>query len=124
MKTILSKHKDKNCGDSLETTVNKLATALSNFRKHVNETLEQVLLNQEKLDMKLSEVKTIINQSSGQTKEALGEIGTKIADLQKQIDDLIAGNGDPEITDEVFLTNLNQLKTDAAALAAIVPNPA
>ncbi len=71
--------------------------------------------------MKLSEVKTAVSTAAKQNREAFVELGTKIADLQKQIDDLISGAGDPEVTDEAFLADLNSLKTDAQALADIVP---
>lgn len=73
--------------------------------------------------MKLSEVKAAIAEASKQNAEAFGEIGTRIADMQKQIDDLIAGNSDPDVTDEQFLANLESLKSNAKALADIVPNP-
>jgi len=71
--------------------------------------------------MKLSEIKALITSASGRSSEAFAEIGKKIADLQKQIDDLIAGVGDPEITDETFLADLNKLKENTDALADIVP---
>lgn len=73
--------------------------------------------------MKLTEVKAAVASAAKDNREAIGEIGTKIADLNKQIADLIAGAGDPEITDEAFLTDLQNLQVDAKALADIVPAP-
>lgn len=75
------------------------------------------------LSMKLSEIKSAIATASRQQKEALSEIGAQLADLKKQIDDLIAGATDPEVTDEAFLSDLQTLQTDAKALADIVPGP-
>lgn len=72
--------------------------------------------------MKLSEIKAQVKEAANQNKEAFAEVGQKIADLQKQIEDLIAGVGDPEVTDAEFLADLNTLKTNAQALADIVPN--
>jgi hypothetical protein len=73
---------------------------------------------------KLSEIKADVAAASARSTEAFAEIGKRIADLQKQIDDLLAGNSDPNVTDEEFLTNLETLKTNVASLADIVPNPA
>lgn len=124
---------DNKATNHLAKAISTLACAIDELGKQRKEELDWLKSTagfvtkcdlgktEENIVMKLSEVKAIVNQSAGETKEALGEIGTKVADLQKQIDDLIAGNSDPEVTDEVFLTNLNQLKTDTAALAAIVP---
>jgi hypothetical protein len=77
-------------------------------------------LNQD-LTMKLSEIKTAISTASRQQKEALTEIGTKIADLNNQIADLIAGASDPDVTDEAFLADLTSLQSDSQALADLVP---
>lgn len=71
--------------------------------------------------MKLSEIKEAVKTAALQNKEAFSEIGAKIADMQKQIDDLISGVSDPEVTDAEFIADLNSLKTDAKALADIVP---
>lgn len=72
--------------------------------------------------MKLSEIKNQIAAAATRSTEAFAELGSRIADLQKQIDDLIAGAGDPDVTDEAFLASLNTLKTNTDALADIVPN--
>lgn len=71
--------------------------------------------------IKVSEIKEAVAAFKRQNREALAEIGTKIADLNKQIEDLIAGVGDPNITDEVFEQDLRDLAADAKALADIVP---
>lgn len=73
--------------------------------------------------MKLSEIKAQIAASAARSTEAFAELGKRISDLQKQIDDLIAGAGDPDVTDEAFLADLNTLKANTDALADIVPNP-
>jgi HalX domain-containing protein len=72
---------------------------------------------------KLSEIKADVAAAAARSTEAFAEIGKRIADLQKQIDDLISGVSDPEITDEAFLTNLQTLKGNVDSLADIVPNP-
>lgn len=71
--------------------------------------------------IKVSEIKAAVAAVAKQNKEALAELGTKIADLNKQIEDLLAGNSDPDVTDEAFEADLKQLQTDAQALADIVP---
>ena len=73
------------------------------------------------MSLKVSEIKAAVATLAKQNKEALAEIGTKIADLNKQIEDLLAGNSDPTVTDEQFEADLKQLQTDAQALADIVP---
>lgn len=69
----------------------------------------------------LGEVKAAVATAAKQNREAFTEIGTKIADLNKQIEDLLAGVGDPQITDAAFEADLLQLQADAQALADIVP---
>lgn len=73
--------------------------------------------------MKLSEVKQQIALAAAQSTEAFSELSAKIAELQKQIDDLIAGAGDPEVGDEAFLADLKTVRANVQALAEIVPNP-
>lgn len=73
--------------------------------------------------MKISEVKAAVAKAAAENKEALGEVSKLVADLKKQIDDLVAGNSDPDVTDEQFSADLASLASDAASLAAIVPNP-
>lgn len=80
-----------------------------------------VALTQLRIIMKLSEIKAQVKAAAAQSAEAFQELGTKIGDLQKQIDDLIAGAADPDVTDEAFLADLNTLKTNAQQLADIVP---
>lgn len=90
-------------------------------RKHENVILRRLAEMENNLMIKVSEVKAAVAQFKTQNREALAEIGTKIADLNKQIADLIAGVGDPEVTDEVFEQDLRDLAADAKALADIVP---
>lgn len=77
---------------------------------------------EKRLVMKLSEIKSQIAAAAQKNEEAFQELGKKVTDLQKQIDDLIAGQNDPDVTDEVFLADLEKLKSTAAQLADIVPN--
>jgi hypothetical protein len=73
------------------------------------------------LSMKLSEIKTAVTTAALQNREAFTEIGTKIADLNQQIADLIKAQTDPDVNDEAFLASLTALQSDAQALADIVP---
>ncbi len=75
----------------------------------------------EDISMKLDAIKTAIATASRQQKEALTEIGTKIADLNQKIDELTQAASNPDVTDEQFLDDLAALQTDAQALADIVP---
>lgn len=77
----------------------------------------------EEIHMLLSEIKTQIAQAAAKSTEAFAELGTRIGALQQQIDDLIAGASDPNVTDETFLADLQTLKTNTDQLADIVPNP-
>lgn len=74
-----------------------------------------------RLMIKVSEIKTAVAAARQANREAFTELGTKIADLNKQIADLIAGVGDPEVSDEQFEQDLKDLAVDAKALADIVP---
>jgi hypothetical protein len=76
---------------------------------------------QKKLLMKFSELKTQMAALAARSTEAFAELGTKIAALQTQIDELVAGATDPEVTDEVFNADLATLKTNIDLLADIVP---
>jgi len=79
---------------------------------------------EKKVMAKVSEIKKIVADAAAKSTEAFTEISTRLADLQKQIDDLIAGNGDPEVTDEEFTANLTKLKETTDSLADLVPNQA
>lgn len=72
--------------------------------------------------MKLSEIKAAIAEAAAKNQEAFTEISAKVGAMQAQIDALIAGASDPEITDEAFLASLTSLKGTAQQLADIVPN--
>jgi hypothetical protein len=84
-------------------------------------TKHDLRVTEERLTMLQSEAKALIATAAAQNKEALGEIKARLTSLQQKIDDLIAGAGDPEITDEAYLVSLNALRTDAEALANLVP---
>ncbi len=74
------------------------------------------------LEMKLNEIKAQIAAAAAKSTEAFAEISTKITAMQTQIDELIAGASDPDVTDEAFLADLQNLKTTTDQLADIVPN--
>lgn len=76
------------------------------------------------MSIKLSAIKDAVTAAAKQNREAFAEIGTKIADLNKQIDDLIEGQSDPDVTDAAFEASLAELAADAKALADIVPGTA
>jgi hypothetical protein len=71
--------------------------------------------------MKLSEIKAQVAAASKRSTEAFAEVGTRITALQTQIDELLAGNSDPEVTDEQFAADLATLKANIDQLADIVP---
>ena len=73
------------------------------------------------LTMKISEIKTAIATASRAQKEALAEIGSQVADLKQQIDDLKNAATDPDVTDADFLQQITTLQADAQSLADIVP---
>lgn len=104
--------------------LHELVHEIREDRKERNQT--QTILNRinelEKNTMiTLSQIKSAVADAAKKNKEAFSEIGTKIADLQKQIADLIAGNSDPTVTDAEFEANLKDLQTSATELADIVP---
>ncbi len=72
--------------------------------------------------MKLNEVKAQIAAATAASTEAFQEISAKLTAMQTQIDDLIAGASDPEVTDEAFLADLQKLKQTTEQLKDIVPN--
>lgn len=73
------------------------------------------------ISMKLTDIKTAVATAARQNREAFQEIGTKIADLNQQIADLIESASNPDVTDEAFLTDLAGLQADAKSLSEIVP---
>lgn len=75
----------------------------------------------EDLSMKLSLIKTAVTDAARANREAFTELGTKIADLNTQIQDLKDAATDPDVTDQQFLADLQTLQNDAKALADIVP---
>ncbi len=71
--------------------------------------------------MKLDQIKLAVTAAAKQNREAFTEIGTKIADLNQQIQDLKDAATNPDVTDEAFLADLADLRADAQKLADIVP---
>ncbi len=94
------------------------------FRSHLAgaATKNDLKLLTKTILMKLSEIKAAIAEAAAKNQEAFTEISSKVSAMQAQIDELIAGASDPDITDEAFLANLESLKTNAKALADIVPD--
>lgn len=76
---------------------------------------------EKRVNMKLSEIKAAVATAAKQSKEAFAELATRIADLQKKIDDLIEGAKDPDVTDAQFLADLQSVGADTKALADLVP---
>lgn len=79
---------------------------------------------EKKIVMKLSDVKKAIKAAAADSVEAFDELKKRLDDQQKQIEDLIAGQSDPEVSDEDFLADLQKLSDNNKALAEIVPNSA
>lgn len=104
-----------------------VARELCGIREHLvkqtdnNAILCRLAEMEERIMITVSQIKAAVAAAKQSNREAFTEIGTKIADLNKQITDLIAGVGDPEVTDEAFERDLKDLQTDAKALADIVP---
>lgn len=82
---------------------------------HLNHKIETVI-------MKLSEIKAAVAAASAKSTEAFSELSAKIAALQTQVEELIAGASDPDVTDEAFLADLTNLQGNINQLAEIVPN--
>jgi hypothetical protein len=61
---------------------------------------------------KLSDIKVQVAEAATKSNEALVEI-------TRRLDELINGATDPNVTDEVFLANLETLRNNVAALANI-----
>jgi hypothetical protein len=93
------------------------------FRSHLEKspTKDDLIQLQKTILMKLSEIKAAVAAAAAKNTEAFSEISAKITAMQTQIDELIAGNSDPDVTDEAFLAQLQALSTSAAQLADIVP---
>lgn len=109
--------------DSLAIAIHDLANAVRGAAHNHSRPVTKSDLNklEENITMRLDQIKSTITAASKQTKEALAEIGTRIADLNAKIDELTQAATDPDVTDEQFLTDLNSLREDAQALADIVP---
>jgi chromosome segregation ATPase len=110
-------------GDShheLTNAIQELTHVMRDANRYVA-TQNAIHQLEDNLLMKLSEIKNVIATSSKSQKEALQEIGSQIADLKQQIDDLKTAATDPDVTDADFLQQITTLQTDAQALADIVP---
>jgi len=109
----------------LIAAISSLARAVHGLSENTNN--KSVLKRMEEMEnnimVKVSEIKAAVALAAKNNREAFGELGTRIADLQKQIADLIEANVDPSVTDETFEADLKALGVDAQALADIVPNP-
>ncbi len=88
---------------------------------HKFATKQDIQELKEDLTMKISQIASAVAEIKKNNREAFTELGTKIADLNQQIADLIASASDPDVTDEAFLADLNDAKADAQKLADIVP---
>lgn len=107
--------------DEIRESRQQSKIALEWFKSHLNTITAKDLDETEKrILMKLSEIKAAVATAAGQSTEAFNELSGRIGELQKQIDDLIAGVSDPEVTDESFAADLETLKVNTQALADIV----
>jgi len=75
----------------------------------------------ESISMKIPEAKVALQTASRQQKEAIAEIGTQLADLNVQIQELKTASTDPNVSDEDFNSLVATLQADAKALADLVP---
>jgi hypothetical protein len=75
------------------------------------------------IKMHFDQIKTLLVTAAANNAEAFSEISAKIGGLQAQIEELIAGNSNPDVTDAEFLAALESLKGSAQSLADLVPNP-
>ncbi len=109
--------------DSLAIAIHDLANAVRCASQNHSRPVTKSDLNEleENLSMKLDLIKQAVAAAAKQNREAFTEIGTKIADLNKEIQDLKDAATNPDVTDEQFLADLTALQADAQALANIVP---
>lgn len=105
-----SKHRRED--DRLADAIELLAKAICAIHKHDSNT--EIL-------MKLSEIKNEVAAAAADSAEAFSELATRISDLDKQVADLVAAASDPDVTDEVFLTNLTALRASSQQLRDIIP---
>ena len=109
--------------DRLAIAIHDLANAVrcasQNHSRPVTKT--DLIELEESLTMKLDQIKSAVAAAAKHNREAFTEIGTKIADLNKEIQDLKDAATNPDVPDEQFLADLDALQADAAALANIVP---
>ena len=72
--------------------------------------------------MKQSELKPALAKALANNREAQREIALLVTDLRQEIVDLKAAASDPEVTDQEFLTQVNDLVVSAQELAQVVPD--
>ena len=115
--------KERELEDAVETlacSIDKLTDQL----RHQNNSetvLHRIAEMDNNMAIQLSQVKAAVAAAAKASKEAFAELGTRIADLNKEIQDLKDGLTDPTVTDEAFEADLRSLATDSQALADIVP---
>lgn len=108
------------CDSGLAQAISKLSDVLAAGQS----ITQQDLINLElRLNMKLSEIKSLVTNAAAKNVEAFAELGALVALLNQQLADAIANATDPEVTDEAFLASLAELDLTATKLADIVPNP-
>ncbi len=104
---------------ALHDLANAVRGAAQNHSRPV--TKNDLVELEDSLTMKLDLIKQAVTAAAKQNREAFTEIGTKIADLNRQIQDLKDAATNPDVTDETFLADLAALQADAQKLADIVP---
>lgn len=118
--------------EALSRSISKLADAVFALADAENKrgqsrpapcvTVHDLRNMEDRLTMKLDEIKKQIAESRARSQEAFGEISAKIAAQQTKIDELIAAASNPDVTDEAFLADLQSLKATTDQLADIVPD--
>jgi gas vesicle protein len=99
--------------DRLSYSIMVLANELSKSRDQIT---KQDLRNlEERINMKLSEIKAQAKVNAAKSAEALQEVVDKI-------DQLIVDATDPDVTDQDFLADLTTTRDNLQKLADIVPN--
>jgi hypothetical protein len=111
MKNYLNRRDDPI--EALAGAIYYLADVLAGNQAITKQDLDNLELN---IMAKLSQIKADVAKVNADLTEGLAEISDRL-------DELVAANQDPEVTDEVFTANLEAVKAKAVALANIANPP-
>jgi hypothetical protein len=84
------------------------------IRSHLPATLNDLITTENNIMAKLSVIKAQVAEANRQSQEALAEILARL-------DQLVDGATDPDVTDAVFLADLESLRNTVATLANLAP---